>query len=111
MKGKSLSRAQLLATPWTAAYQAPPSMGLSRQEYWSGLPLPSPYDSEFIANSWKPSMLLLYTYIIPLKHSIICELNSEKVMATHSSTLAWKIPWTEGPDGLQSMGLLGVGHD
>ena len=30
---------------------------------------------------------------------------------THSSTLAWKIPWTEGPGGLQSMGLLGVGHD
>ena len=38
---KSLSRVQLLATPWTAAYQAPPSMGFSRQEYWSGLPLPS----------------------------------------------------------------------
>ena len=32
-------------------------------------------------------------------------------MAPHSSTLAWKIPWTEGPGGLQSMGLLGVGHD
>ena len=36
---------------------------------------------------------------------------SEKAMATHSSTLAWKIPWTEGPGGLQSMGSLGVGHD
>ena len=35
----------------------------------------------------------------------------EKAMATHSSTLAWKIPWTEGPGGLQSMGSLGVGHD
>ena len=33
---------QLLATPWTAAYKAPPSMGFSRQEYWSGMPLPSP---------------------------------------------------------------------
>ena len=42
MKGKSLSRARLLATPWTAAYQAPLSMGFSRQEYWSGVPLPSP---------------------------------------------------------------------
>ena len=42
MKVKSLSRARLLATPWTAAYQAPPSMEFSRQEYWSGLPLPSP---------------------------------------------------------------------
>ena len=38
---KSLSRARLLATPWTAAFQAPPSMGFSRQEYWSGVPLPS----------------------------------------------------------------------
>ena len=34
-----------------------------------------------------------------------------KAMASHSSTLAWKIPWTEEPGGLQSMGLLGVGHD
>ena len=42
VKGKSLSCVQLLATPWTAAYQAPPSMGFSRQEYWSGVPLPSP---------------------------------------------------------------------
>ena len=41
-KVKSLSRVQLLATPWTAAYQAPPSMGFSRQEYWSGVPLPFP---------------------------------------------------------------------
>ena len=41
VKVKSLSRVQLLATPWTAAYQAPPSMGFSRPEYWSGLPLPS----------------------------------------------------------------------
>ena len=39
---KLLSCVRLLATPWTAGYQAPPSMGLSRQEYWSGLPLPSP---------------------------------------------------------------------
>ena len=38
---KSLSRPRLLATPRTAAYQAPPSMGFSRQEYWSGVPLPS----------------------------------------------------------------------
>ena len=41
VKVKSLSRVQLLATPWTAAHQAPTSMGLSRPEYWSGLPLPS----------------------------------------------------------------------
>ena len=42
VKVKSLSRVQLFATPWTTAYQAPPSMRFSRQEYWSGLPLPSP---------------------------------------------------------------------
>ena len=41
-KVKSLSRVGLLATPWTAAHQAPPSMGFSRQEYWSGVPSPSP---------------------------------------------------------------------
>ena len=35
----------------------------------------------------------------------------EEEMATHSSVLAWRIPWTEEPDGLQSMGSLGVGHD
>ena len=41
VKVKSLSRVRLLVTPWTAAYQAPLPMGFSRQEYWSGLPLPS----------------------------------------------------------------------
>ena len=42
VKGKSLSRVWLLATPWTAAYQVPLPMGFARQEYWSGVPLPSP---------------------------------------------------------------------
>ena len=42
VKVKSLSRVRLLVTSWTAAHQAPPSMGFSRQEYWSGVPLPSP---------------------------------------------------------------------
>ena len=41
---KLLSRVRPFATPWTVAYQAPPSMGFSRQEYWSGLPFPSPED-------------------------------------------------------------------
>ena len=41
VKVKSLSSVRLLATPWTTAHQAPPSMGFSRQEYWSGMPLPS----------------------------------------------------------------------
>ena len=42
VKVKSLSRVRLLPTPWTAAYQTPPSMGFSGQQYWSGVPLPSP---------------------------------------------------------------------
>ena len=44
VKVKSLSRVQLLVTPWTVAHQAPPSMEFCRQEYWSGLPFPSPGD-------------------------------------------------------------------
>ena len=44
MKVNLLSCVRLVATPWTAAYQAPPSMGFSRQEYWSAVPLPSPIE-------------------------------------------------------------------
>ena len=44
VKVKSLSRILLFVTPWTIAYEGPPSMGFSRQEYWSGLPFPSPGD-------------------------------------------------------------------
>ena len=50
VKVKLLSRVRLLATPWTAAYQTPPSMGFSRQDYWSGVPSPSPTQG---ANHWQ----------------------------------------------------------
>ena len=53
VKGKSLSRVRPSATPWTAAFQAPQSMEFSRQEYWSGVPLPSPRTSELFINSPK----------------------------------------------------------
>ena len=53
--GKSLSCVRLLATPWTAAYQAPPSMGFSRQEYWSGVPLPSP--AKWVYSSFNHSFI------------------------------------------------------
>ena len=49
---KSFSHVWLLATPWTAAHQAPPSMGFSRQEYWSGLPLPSPLEEFTVVFLW-----------------------------------------------------------
>ena len=57
VKVKSPSHVWLFATPWTAAYQAPPSMGFSRQEYWSGVPFPFPmHESE----KWKWSCAVVY---------------------------------------------------
>ena len=52
VKVKLLSRVRLLVTPWTAAHQAPASMGFPRQEYWSGVPLPSPRILEWVAISF-----------------------------------------------------------
>ena len=52
VKVKSLNHVWLLVTPWTAAYQAPPPMGFSRQEYWSGVPLPSPLQTD---GPWLPN--------------------------------------------------------
>ena len=64
VKGKLLSHVWFLATPWTVAYQAPPSMGFSRQEYWSGVPLPSPcylmLQSELICNIWVSNHYFVY---------------------------------------------------
>ena len=57
VKVKSLSRVWLFATPWTAAYQAPLSMGFSRQEYWSGVPLPSPITSATQSTSCKGAIV------------------------------------------------------
>ena len=78
-KVKSLSRVWLFATPWTGAYQAPPSMGFSRQKYWSGLPFPPPmHESEkwkwshwVVSNSLQPHGLeptrLLHPWDFPGK--------------------------------------------
>ena len=58
---KSLGRVRLSMTPWIAAYQAPPSMGFSRQEYWSGVPLPSPMLPWYSSTAWilpRPQLLL-----------------------------------------------------
>ena len=64
VKVKSLSRARLLATPWTGAYQDPPSMGFSKQEYWSGVPLPSPLNTSswLYSSSWY--LLLFGNFIL-----------------------------------------------
>ena len=60
-KVKSLSHVRLLATPWTVAHQAPPSMGFSRQGYWSGVPLPSP--TEFMRLTTQKELFHLGDYI------------------------------------------------
>ena len=81
VKVKSLSRVQLLVTPCTGTYQAPPSMGISRQEYWSGVPLPSllttsnlPWfmDLTFLTNQYFVSksiflmLILLHSFLISI---------------------------------------------
>ena len=85
VKVKSLSRVRLFAVPWTIAYQAPPSMGFSRQECWSGLPFPSPGDLlDPEIEPWSPSLQadalpseppgkLLYmppVYLLPNAHTL-----------------------------------------
>ena len=78
MKVKSLSCVQLLATRGTAAYQAPPSMGFSRQEYWSGVPLPSPVKRTYwyintphsFGENYNTIMFSAFTLIISDKHRV-----------------------------------------
>ena len=67
VKMKSLSRVRLLVTPWTAAYQAPPSMGFARQENWSGVPLPSPYSAIL---SFKSSLKNISSKLVSLRLEI-----------------------------------------
>ena len=64
VKVKSLSHVRLFVTPWTIAYQAPPSMGFSRQENWSGLPFPSPGDLP--DPGIEPASPALQEYSLPL---------------------------------------------
>ena len=64
---KSLSRVRLFETPWTSAYQAPPSMGFSKQKYWSGLPLPSPEGSWTIP---KLNNTVIYSFFLCLMFSL-----------------------------------------
>ena len=79
---KSLSPVRPLATPWTAAYQAPPPMGFSGQEYWSGVPLPSPPNDPTI-------------YIISVGHSLDCEVAIHKTFLQLTHQCAQKLRITE----------------
>ena len=93
------------AHQWTTPCQAPLSLGFLRQEYWSGMPFPSPGDLQ--NPGIKPVSPALTGRFLTTK----LPGKLEKAMAPHSSTLAWKVPWTEEPGRLQSMGSILIGHD
>ena len=158
-KVKLLSHVRLFGTPWTVAFQAPPSMGFSRQEFWSGGPLPSPSyialtkskilvaqhnERLFLKQNllrfwvtvqsvgpriqassslWKFSQTVLLQWLPQWLGNKESSCNAgdtglmsglgrslEEGMATRSSTLAWRIPWTEEPGGLQPVGSQRAGH-
>ena len=94
-------------TPRTMARQAPPSMGFSRQEYWSGWPFPSPV-IKLVVKSPHASARTQEMQIQSLGQE---ELLEEETV-THSGILAWRIPWTGEPGyRLQSMGSQRVNHN
>ena len=127
---ESLSRVQLFVTPWTVACQVPLSMEFSRQEYCvlscsnktllietsTGAVLA--HRSQF-ANPYSISWASLVVQTVKnlpatwetQAQNLSWQDPLEKGMATHSSILAWRIPWTEEPGGLQSMGSQRVRHD
>ena len=84
VNGKSLSRVWLLATPWTAAYQAPPSMGFSRQEYWSGMLLPSPgvvlFSCKVVSKNTGVGCHYLVQGIFPTQGSNLCLLHCRWIL-------------------------------
>ena len=91
MKVKSLRCVQLLVTPWTVAYQAPPSMGFSRQEYWSGVPLPSlimEYYSAIKKNIFEP-VLMRWMKLEPVIQSDISQKEKQHSTITYIYEL-WK---------------------
>ena len=114
---KLLSRVRLLVIPWTAAYQAPPSMGVSRQEYWSGSPVPSPKGPQMrqllSAHHHHNFFFFFFNQLSPIWASLVAQTVKnppavretwvqslgwedplEKGKGTHSSLLAWRTPWT-----------------
>ena len=72
MSVQLLSRVRFLAKAWTAAHQAPLVMGFSKQEYWSGVPLPSLQASLSITNSWSLLKIMSIESVMPSNHLIFC---------------------------------------
>ena len=127
-----LSHVQLFVAPWTVVHQASLFIEFFRQEQWTEFPFPTLGDlpDQGMEPMFLPSPSLaggfffffFLTTVLPGKSEVHCWRLSldlkkcyswfvEKEMATHSSTLAWKIPWIEEPGRLQSMGSWRVGHD
>ena len=102
VKVKSLSRVRPSATPWTAAFQAPPSMGFSRKEYWSGVPLPSPQAYLSITNSQSLLKLMSIEWVMPSNHLILCRpllllpsiFPSIRVFSNDSLRIRWPKYWS-----------------
>ena len=86
VKVKSLSNVQLFATPCTVAYQAPPSMGFSRQEYWSGLPFPSPEDLPDRGSEPRFPTLQAAALLSELPWNLLLKLNIHKNLSPSNST-------------------------
>ena len=116
MKVKSLSHVQLFATLWTAAYRAPPSMGFSRQEYWSGVPLPSPGMSPYhpgnslCLSSTLETLSLDSQYILSFIFSFISVDHHpspcRSILRKNESVSCSVMSETLSPHGLQPTGLL-----
>ena len=100
VKVKSLSRVRLFATPWTAAHQAPPSMGFSRQEYWSGVPLPSPSEPLYginILRSTVRSVLVVAQSCLTFCDPMGCSPGSSVHKILQATKLEWDaIPFSRG---------------
>ena len=106
VKVKSLSHVRLSVTPWTAAYQAPPSMRLSRQEDWSGVPLPSPPVRMAIIKHLRVKNTGEGMEKREPKYTV--DRNVGRIWVWASSRSWW---WTGKPGILQFMGSQTVGHD
>ena len=86
---KSFSYVQLFATPWTATYQTPPSVGFSRQEYWSGLPLPSPSKCSTWMESQNDRMISVCFQGKPFNITVI----QAYVPTSNAESWSWMVLW------------------
>ena len=94
VRGKSLSPVPLSATPWTAAYQAPPSMGFSRQEYWSGVPLPSLFSRSVMSNSLWPHGLYHTRLPCPSPTPVACSNSCPSSQWCHPTLSSSVVPFS-----------------